>query len=69
MSIWWKRLIATLTGDRLDQPNPAPTGPEPHPRDVQESPPMSHSETTLRPDPAVEELRERVAWLAEATTD
>ena len=26
---------------------------------------MSHSETTLRPDPAVEELRERVAWLAE----
>lgn len=30
---------------------------------------MSHSETTLRPDPAVEELRERVAWLAQAVTD
>ena len=69
MNTWWKRLTAALTGDQLDQPNPDPTGPEPHHHDAQESPPMSHSETTLRPDPAVEELRERVAWLAEATTD
>ena len=69
MNTWWKRLIAALPGDRLDQLNPDPTGLEPHHHDAQESPPMSHSETTLRPDPAVEELRERVAWLAEATTD